>query len=212
MMKAMPSGISMRPSMPERKNSGRKLATIIRVELRIGMRTSWEAWKTTVTTSRRSSLGSRRFSRNRLNTFSTSTMASSTSEPMAMAIPPRLIVLMVCPKACRVSRVIRMERGMVTSEIRVVRVFIRKRNRTMTTNKTPSNNDFWTLPMELLMKLAWRKRSADTFTSAGKEVCSSASVLSRRSVRSSVLVAGCLVTVSSTASFPFVEAQPNLGV
>ena len=49
---------------------------------------------------------------------------------------------MVCPKACRVSRVIRMERGMVTSEIRVVRVFIRKRNRTMTTNKTPSNNDF----------------------------------------------------------------------
>ena len=62
------------------------------------------------------------------------------------------------------------------------------------------------------MKLAWRNRSVDTFTSAGSEDCSSASVLSRRSVRSSVLVAGCLVTVSSTASFPFVEAQPNLGV
>ena len=46
-IKAMPKGTSMRPSMPERKNSGMKLAMIIRVELRIGMRTSLEASNTT---------------------------------------------------------------------------------------------------------------------------------------------------------------------
>ena len=41
--KAMPSGMSMRPSMPLRKNSGAKLTMMMRVELRMGIRTSREA-------------------------------------------------------------------------------------------------------------------------------------------------------------------------
>ena len=97
-MKATPSGMSMRPSMPERKKSGTKLTTMMSVELRIGMRTSREALKTTSMTGRRCAVGSCRFSRRCFQTFSTSTMASSTSEPMAMAMPPRLIVLSVSPR------------------------------------------------------------------------------------------------------------------
>ena len=73
--------------------------------------------------------GKCRFSRNRLNTFSTSTMASSTSEPIAMAIPPRLIVFMVSPINLRVSTDITNDKGMVTSEISVVLTFIRKMKR-----------------------------------------------------------------------------------
>ena len=43
------------------------------------------------------SLDLRAFSFSLLNTFSTSIIASSTREPMAIVIPPRLIVLMVMP-------------------------------------------------------------------------------------------------------------------
>ena len=71
---------------------------IIAVELSIGMRTSREALNTTSSTGNRRSLGSRRFSRRCFHTFSTSTIASSTSEPMAIASPPRLIVLTLMPK------------------------------------------------------------------------------------------------------------------
>ena len=96
-MKAMPSGTSMRPSMPLRKNRGTKQAMMMRVELRMGMRTSREAWNTTSLTGSLCPAGSNLFSCRRRYTFSTSTMASSTSEPMAMAMPPRLMVLMVRP-------------------------------------------------------------------------------------------------------------------
>ena len=42
-MKEMPSGFSIRPSMPDRKNRGRKQAMMIRVEFNMGIRTSREA-------------------------------------------------------------------------------------------------------------------------------------------------------------------------
>lgn len=48
-------------------------------------------------TSGRCSLGLRWFCRRRLYTFSTSIMASSTNEPMAIHIPPRVMVLMFMP-------------------------------------------------------------------------------------------------------------------
>ena len=46
----MPNGANILPSIPERKKRGTKLATIIRVEFKIGIRTSLEASKTTVRT------------------------------------------------------------------------------------------------------------------------------------------------------------------
>ena len=65
-------------------------------------------------------------------------MASSTSEPMAMAIPPILMVLIVRPNAFSVNIETRSESGMVTSEINVVLTFIRKKNSTIITNNAPS--------------------------------------------------------------------------
>ena len=94
-MKATPSGMSRRPSIPERKKRGMKLAMMMSEELKMGIRTSAEASNTTLSAGRRWSGGSVALCRRRLYTFSTSTMASSTSEPMAMAMPPRLMVLMV---------------------------------------------------------------------------------------------------------------------
>ena len=93
----------------------------------------------------------------------------------------------------------------------VVRTLARNRNRTMTTKIPPSNNDFCTLPMELSMKRLCLKMSVLTFTSGGRFFCRSFREVSNLSVSSRVLVAGCLVTVSSTAGFPRSEAVPSFG-
>ena len=65
-------------------------------------------------------------------------MASSTREPMAIAIPPILIVLIVNPINFNVNIETSSDNGMVTSEISVVRTFIRKKNSTIMTNSAPS--------------------------------------------------------------------------
>ena len=153
-MKATPSGASMRPSIPERKNNGTKLAIMMSVEFKIGIRTSFDASKTTVIIVFCSSSGFCLFSLNRLNTFSTSTMASSTSAPMAIAIPPKLMVFMVNPINLRESIAKTNESGIVISDIIVVRAFIKKIINTITTKNPPSYMDFFTLSIELSMKRA----------------------------------------------------------
>ena len=152
----MPSGASIRPSIPERKNSGTKLATMISVEFKMGIRTSFEASKTTDITVLRSASGLFLFSRSRLNTFSTSTIASSTSEPMAIAIPPKLIVLIVSPIHLRASIEVTNASGIVTNDITVVRTFIKKIKSTITTKIPPSYNDFCTLSIEFSINLDCR--------------------------------------------------------
>ena len=138
MMKAMPRGTSRRPSMPLRKKRGTKLATMISVELRMGRRTSLEALKMTVRVDCRKPGGKELFSRSRRYTFSTSTMASSTSEPMAMAMPPRLMALMVSPRRWRARTDTNRESGMVMRDMTVARTFMRNRKSTMTTKRPPS--------------------------------------------------------------------------
>ena len=131
---------------------------------------------------------------------------------MAMAMPPRLMVLMVRPIQRVTSRVIRMESGMETSEMRVVRQFIRKIKSTRTTNRPPSSRDFLTFPIEASMKRDWRKISVLMWTSAGREEPISASSRSSLRVSSRELVLGCLVTVRRTAGLPSFEATPRMGV
>ena len=58
-----------------------------------------------------------RFSFRRRKMFSTSTTASSTSSPMAIARPPSVMVLIDRPKALKTSTVIRIEIGMAVSEM-----------------------------------------------------------------------------------------------
>ena len=95
---AIPRGASSLPSIPVKKKSGIKLTIIISVELRIGILTSRDASKITVRRGRCRFSGRSLFSLSRLKTFSTSTIASSTREPIAIAIPPRLMVFMVRPR------------------------------------------------------------------------------------------------------------------
>ena len=71
---------------------------------------------------------------------------------MAIAIPPMLMVFMVSPIMFSTSIVIISESGIVTSDIAVMRRFIRKSSRMRMTNRAPSYSDFWMLSMELSMK------------------------------------------------------------
>ena len=206
MMKVRPRGFSMRPSMPDRKNSGRKLAMMIKVELSIGILTSFDASYTTSRTSLP------RDCRSRLKTFSTSTMESSTSEPIAMAIPPRLIVLTVSPMNFETRRVTRIDSGIETKEMRVVLQFMRNMKRTKTTNMPPSMRDFLTLEIEPSMKRDWRNISELTLTSEGRDALISSRALSSFLVSSRLFVFGCFVTVSTTAGLPSLEARPRTGV
>ena len=68
-------------------------------------------------------------------------MASSTREPMAMAIPPRLIVLIVKPSTLSTNTDTSSDNGRATSEMTVTRVFIRKKSTTIT-KSAPSRSDF----------------------------------------------------------------------
>ena len=211
MINEIPRGINIRPSIPLKKNRGTKLTIMMSVELSIGIRTSLDASKITSIGRLRSFSGNRRFSRNRLYTFSTSTIASSTREPIAIAIPPRLIVFIVSPIKWRVSIDTNKERGKATKDITVVLKFIKKKNKTIMTKTEPSNRDFCMLSIELSIKRDCRNTSVEMWISAGKFFCNSATDWSSFSVSSSVLVFGCLVTVINTAGSPFSEAIPSLG-
>lgn len=141
-MNEMPSGRSMRPSMPSRKKSGTKATIVMIVAWTTDVRISFDASKTMLSVGSRWSLGRAKFSRSLLNTFSTSMIASSTSDPIAMAMPPRLIVLIVSPIHFNARIDTSSESGSATSEMTVVRKFIRKTSRTITTKTAPSNSDF----------------------------------------------------------------------
>ncbi len=86
--------------------------------------------------------------------FSTSTTASSTSSPMAMARPPSVMVLMVRPKARNTRTVIRIDIGIAVSEMSVARPFIRKTNSTSATTMAASISTRSTLSIEVSMNVA----------------------------------------------------------
>ena len=100
--------------------------------------------------------------------FSTSTTASSTSSPMAIASPPSVIVLMESPIRWKMMAVDRIETGMAVSEIAVVRQLSRKANSTTATTATASKRTLVTLSTEVWMKLAWRKRMLSALMPCGQ--------------------------------------------
>ncbi|MNX72516.1 hypothetical protein D3C86_1038720 [compost metagenome] len=107
--------------------------------------------------------------------FSTSTMASSTSSPMAIASPPRVMVLTEIPKAFMNRKVTTNERGMAVRVMKVVRKFNRKRKSTISTRIAPSRRASSTLATDASMKCAWRNRSPLRLISAGRVRLRSAS-------------------------------------
>ncbi len=88
--------------------------------------------------------------------FSTSTTASSTSSPIAIASPPSVMVLMDKPANQKITAVARIDTGMAVSEIAVVRQLSRKANSTTATTTAASSSTRCTLWIEVSMKFACR--------------------------------------------------------
>ena len=157
------------------------------------------------------SAGLARFSRRRRTMFSTTMIASSTSAPSAMAMPPSVMVLMVAPSAFIDRIAATSDSGMATRVIAVARADSRKANTMATTSTAPSSSALHRLSMETRMKSAWRKMWRSIFMPVGSPAWISSSVASRRSVSSSVLAPGCFWMPSTTAGLPLCEPTPRVG-
>ena len=132
------------------------------------------------------------FSRNRRNTFSTSTIASSTTIPMATASPPRVMEFTLMSKPKNTSIVMPKDIGMAVSVMRVVRKFSRNRNRMIVTMIAPSRIASTRLPMAWSMKsFCWNSKVVST--PFGRVVSNSASALFICSVSFRVSNPGALV-------------------
>ena len=137
--------------------------------------------------------------------FSTSTIASSTSSPIATAIPPRVITLIdssvpvTRPTNLNTSTVSASDSGMAVREMNVVRRFSRNRNRMINTRTAPTTSASPTLNTPRSMKSRSWYRSVSTSTSGGSVFSTSTSAAFTRSVRSRVSTCGCLVIVRATA-------------
>ena len=141
-MKAIPRGANNFPSIPDKKNNGRNATIMMNVALIMECLISKEASKITFILLACCSIGFLAFSFNRLNTFSTSIMASSTKSPIAIAIPPKLIVFIVNPNHFKVRMATINEMGIATREMAVARQFIKNKKRIIMTKAVPSNNTF----------------------------------------------------------------------
>ena len=82
------------------------------------------------------------------STFSTTTMASSTSRPMASTMPNMVSVLMEKPAAARMPKVPSSTTGTAMVGISVARKFCRNTYMTMNTSTIASNSVFTTSSME----------------------------------------------------------------
>ena len=96
-----------------------------------------------------------RFSPSRRRMFSTSTTESSTSSPRPMAMPPRVMVLMVRPIRRNTMALTSSEIGIASSEMAVGRTLARKMISTTATIITASRSRAPTLPIASLIISAW---------------------------------------------------------
>ena len=151
-----------------------------------------------------------RFCRSRRKTFSTSTTASSTSSPMAMAIPPSVMVLIDRPKYLNTRIVIVMAIGIAVIEMKVVRQFNRNMNRTIETTTSASTRTRSTLRIDVSMKLACLNRTSLMRILAGTTRSRSASAASTCRVRTTVSAPGCFCTDRITAALPMKPPSPRL--
>gem|GEM_PF-6409079 len=172
---------------------------MISVALRIGSLISLAAPRIRGSVARRSPGGRRRLSRSRRWTFSTKMIASSTRAPIAMAIPPSVMVFTVPPRARIVMTASASDRGMATTEISVVRTFHRKSSRMAITKNAPSRSAMMTFSTASEMKSAWRKMSRSKVIPSGSSASIRSSSASTRSVSSSVLAPACFWTDRMTA-------------
>ena len=163
-------------------------------------RTSWLAPTTTSKVDR--GLPCSRFSRSRRKMFSTSTTASSTSSPMAIARPPSVMVLMDSPIHQNTTAVPRIETGIAVSEITVVRTLSRNANRMMATTTIASIRTVCTFLIDVSMKLACRNRMLSTLIPRPNVLLISDKAASTARVSVIVSTSGCFSTDRITDDWP----------
>ena len=128
---------------------------------------------------------------------------------MAMASPPRVIVLMDRPARWKAIAVARIEIGMAVSEITVVRTFRRNANSTMATTTMASTRTRSTLAMEVSMKFAWRNRTWSALIPFGRVAVTSFRAASISRVSFTVSMSGCFSTETMTAGLPMKPPSPR---
>ena len=134
------SGLKSRPSVPSSVNTGRNATVITRSEKKIGRPTSTSA---AVTTSWRGvGRPADSQSSSRLCTFSTTMIAASTMAPMAMAIPPRLMMLAPRRRAAIGTKASSTAMGNIKMGTSVERTCSRKTRMTSATT-TISSSSVW---------------------------------------------------------------------
>ena len=173
------------------------------------VRISSVASRTTSRFGRRSDSGLAPFSRSRRTTFSTSMIASSTSAPIAIAIPPSVIVLMDAPKARSTRIAAASESGIAVSVMAAARRFARNSSTTTTTSSPPLSNALTTLSTATSMKSAWRKILRSILIPSGSSRWSVSSSRSSRAVSSIVFAPGCFWTPTMTAGLPLRDPSPR---
>ena len=107
-----------------------------------------------MSTSIREAPGSARSSR--LWAFSIITMAASTIAPMAIAMPPRLMMFEPMPSDAMAMKAIKIPTGNVRIATRALRACIRNRKQTKATIRLSSNSVLFSVPMARSMS---RERS-----------------------------------------------------
>ena len=85
------------------------------------------------------------------STFSMTTMASSTTRPMASTMAKSVRVLMVKPRATKLAKVPTKDTGMASTGMRVARQLWRNRNTMTITSIKASLKVFTTSPMDSLI-------------------------------------------------------------
>ncbi len=110
---------------------------------------------------------------------------------MAMAMPPRVIVLIVPPMPLITSTAAMRESGMAVSVMSVARTFIKNRNIMMTTRIPPSRRASSTFLTATCMKLAWRNKSRSMTMPSGRSAWSSFKTRSSSCVSVKVFALGC---------------------
>ena len=101
------------------------------------------------------------------------------------------------------------DKGIATSEIKVVRADNRKANNTMATMMAPSRKASVTLPMDASMKSAWRNNTFGAANPTGSPCLRSPNAASMAWVSLTVSAAGCFCTLTMTAGTPLYPASPR---
>ncbi len=127
------NGMNNSPTMPPTKISGANTATVTNVEERIGLNISIVASRIKA---RPRSFSSFRYIRRYI--FSTTTMESSMTRPIATVMAPSVIMFRVISSQCKISKAVKIETGIEIIEIIVDLKFLKNKKMMITANNPPN--------------------------------------------------------------------------